>query len=155
MPQENEKTSIVNGGVDVAALKKDQQPAPREIFGGEDLLEGKLDAPNHRRQDLNGMPEVNGDEAEASDEEVTLDLGEPSPEVMDYARRELGETDEVKCQTIQELRDMIYGNWGISWLLVALRGASLSGLLFDREGRVPAAQDGRRFPRQVPQGEEL
>ncbi|XP_076671503.1 alpha-tocopherol transfer protein isoform X2 [Andrena cerasifolii] len=54
------------------------------------------------------MPELNGDEAEVRDEEVTLDLGEPSAEVMDYARRELGETDEVKCQTIQELRDMIY-----------------------------------------------
>lgn len=44
------------------------------------------------------------------DEELTLDLEEPSPEVMEYARKELGETEEVKCQTLQELREMIYGN---------------------------------------------
>ncbi|XP_015592324.1 alpha-tocopherol transfer protein [Cephus cinctus] len=42
------------------------------------------------------------------DEELTLDLEEPSAEVMEYARQELGETEEVKCLTLQELRDMIY-----------------------------------------------
>lgn len=41
--------------------------------------------------------------------EVTLDLSEPSAEVMEYATRELGETEEVKCLTLQELREMIYG----------------------------------------------
>ena len=44
------------------------------------------------------------------DEDLTLDLEELSPEVMEYARRELGENDEVKCQTLHELREMIYGN---------------------------------------------
>lgn len=44
------------------------------------------------------------------EEELSLDLEEPSQEVMEYARRELGETEEVKCQTLQELREMIYGN---------------------------------------------
>ncbi|XP_031849806.1 alpha-tocopherol transfer protein isoform X2 [Nomia melanderi] len=54
------------------------------------------------------MPEPEDDQVQPDDEEVNLDTGEPSPEVMEYARRELGETEEVKCQTIQELRDMIY-----------------------------------------------
>ncbi|XP_043288210.1 clavesin-2-like isoform X2 [Venturia canescens] len=49
--------------------------------------------------------QVNYDE----DEELDLDLDEPSSlEVIEYARHELGETDEIKCQTLQELRDMIY-----------------------------------------------
>ncbi|XP_012267007.2 alpha-tocopherol transfer protein [Athalia rosae] len=55
------------------------------------------------------MPEPKSEEEETSDdEEVDLDLGEPSEEVMEYARRELGETEEAKCQSIQELRDLIY-----------------------------------------------
>uniref|UniRef100_A0ABD2WVD8 CRAL-TRIO domain-containing protein n=1 Tax=Trichogramma kaykai TaxID=54128 RepID=A0ABD2WVD8_9HYME len=44
----------------------------------------------------------------ATDEELALDLDFVPDEVQDYARRELGETDEVKCQTIHELREMIY-----------------------------------------------
>ncbi|XP_053594282.1 alpha-tocopherol transfer protein [Microplitis demolitor] len=48
------------------------------------------------------------EEMKTEDEELDLDLEELSPEVMEYAKRELGETDEVKCQTLQELRDMIY-----------------------------------------------
>ncbi|XP_033334935.2 alpha-tocopherol transfer protein [Megalopta genalis] len=76
---------------------------------GEDLLREKIDARKRRQDELNGMPEPGDQEQELpDDEEVCLDLGEPSPEVMEYARRELGETEEVKCQTIQELRDMIY-----------------------------------------------
>lgn len=51
------------------------------------------------------------EEMKTEDEELDLDLEELSPEVMEYAKRELGETDEVKCQTLQELRDMIYGNY--------------------------------------------
>lgn len=43
------------------------------------------------------------------DEELSLDLDTVPEEVQEYARRELGETDEVKCQTIHELREMIYG----------------------------------------------
>ncbi|KZC14220.1 PREDICTED: alpha-tocopherol transfer protein-like [Dufourea novaeangliae] len=54
------------------------------------------------------MPELKDDQVEPQDDVVGLDLGEPSPEVMEYARRELGETEEVKCQTVNELRDMIY-----------------------------------------------
>ncbi|KAK0086684.1 hypothetical protein PV326_005477, partial [Microctonus aethiopoides] len=49
-----------------------------------------------------------GENIISNDEELDLDLAEPTPEVMEYAKRELGETDEVKCQTLQELRDMIY-----------------------------------------------
>ncbi|KAL6433096.1 hypothetical protein ACFW04_006396 [Cataglyphis niger] len=53
------------------------------------------------------MPELKNDQLLRDDEQISLDFSVP-PEVMEYARRELGETDEVKCQTLQELRDMIY-----------------------------------------------
>lgn len=56
------------------------------------------------------MPELKDELIEPDDEIVNLDLDEPPPDVMEYARREVGETDEVKCQTLQELRDLIYGN---------------------------------------------
>ncbi|XP_018345677.1 PREDICTED: alpha-tocopherol transfer protein-like isoform X2 [Trachymyrmex septentrionalis] len=52
------------------------------------------------------MPEL--ENYDKDDEQITLDLSEPPPEVMEYARRELGETEEVKCQTLQEFRDMIF-----------------------------------------------
>ncbi|KAJ8684228.1 hypothetical protein QAD02_020020 [Eretmocerus hayati] len=42
------------------------------------------------------------------DEQLTLDFDTIPDEVAEYARRELGETDDVKCQTIHELREMIY-----------------------------------------------
>lgn len=62
--------------------------------------------------ETDNMPEPQQNEQELrSDEELSLNLNEPSPEIMEYARRELGETDEVKCQMIQELRDMVYGNF--------------------------------------------
>ncbi|XP_011505212.1 PREDICTED: alpha-tocopherol transfer protein isoform X2 [Ceratosolen solmsi marchali] len=54
------------------------------------------------------MPEPNESTAKPDDEELTLDLDVIPPEALEYARRELGETDEVKCQTIHELREMIY-----------------------------------------------
>lgn len=41
-------------------------------------------------------------------DELALDLGEPSEEVMEYARRELGETEDIKYQTLNDLREMIY-----------------------------------------------
>ncbi|XP_043491337.1 alpha-tocopherol transfer protein-like isoform X1 [Polistes fuscatus] len=64
----------------------------------------------HEREDSRAakMPELKDEQIELNDEIVNLDLDEPPPEVMEYARREVGETDEVKCQTLQELRDMIY-----------------------------------------------
>lgn len=40
-----------------------------------------------------------------------LDLGPPPPEVMEYAKREVNEDPETRCQVISELRDMIYGKW--------------------------------------------
>lgn len=58
------------------------------------------------------VPESSEDDEDVDDdEEVNLDVGEPPEEVMEYAERVLGETDEVKCVTIQELRDMIYGRY--------------------------------------------
>ncbi|XP_076243158.1 alpha-tocopherol transfer protein [Calliopsis andreniformis] len=104
MPQGNEKT-VVGAPGDVPILKNEAQYAKKEILEEED----KVDARRHCQQEVKGMPELKGDQVECfDDEEVTLYLGEPSPEVMEYARKELGETEEVKCQTLQELRDMIY-----------------------------------------------
>lgn len=107
MPQRNESNGI-DGVVTVVGLRDDEA---RDI-----LLERRGTVENGgidvgKRCD--GMPELKDDRDQPlDDEEVCLDLGEPSPEVIDYARRELGETDDVKCRTLQELRDMIYGNWG-------------------------------------------
>lgn len=83
-----------------------------EVIGEDRRLLEKIDDREQRGclEDLNGMPEPEDEQVQPDDEEVNLDLGEPSPEVAEYARRELGETEEVKCQTLQELRDMIYGN---------------------------------------------
>ena len=71
-------------------------PEINENVGGSKINENATVDENHKAEE---------------DEELSLDLDEPSPEVMEYARRELGETDEVKCQTLQELREMIYGNY--------------------------------------------
>lgn len=40
-----------------------------------------------------------------------LDLGPPPPELVEYAKREINEDPETRCQVISELRDMIYGEW--------------------------------------------
>lgn len=61
------------------------------------------DMPEPKEDDVSGVV------ANAPDEELTLDLDHVPEEVQEYARRELGETEEVKCQTIHELREMIYG----------------------------------------------
>ena len=71
-------------------------------------------APRPRRGDItqrttSSMPEPKEPSAKPDDEELTLDLDVIPEEVLEYARCELGETDEVKCQTIHELREMIYG----------------------------------------------
>ncbi|XP_034941872.1 alpha-tocopherol transfer protein-like [Chelonus insularis] len=68
--------------------------------GGKEVLEIIEDKPEKVESNVEINPE---------DEELDLDLSEElPPEVMEYAKRELGETEEVKCQTLQELRDMIY-----------------------------------------------
>lgn len=43
------------------------------------------------------------------DYSVDLDLGEPPPELQEYARKHCGEDPETKLQAIYELREMIYG----------------------------------------------
>lgn len=42
------------------------------------------------------------------DYSVDLDLGEPPPEIEDYARQHCGEDPNTRLQAIYELRDMIY-----------------------------------------------
>lgn len=58
------------------------------------------------------MPNYSDTEEEICDFEdvvANLELDTIAPEVQEYARRELGETEEVKTRTISELQDMIYG----------------------------------------------
>lgn len=91
-------------------------PQEKKATGGdpreERILAGEEQPRKNGRTDAKGvseMPELNDDvDDELDDEQVCLDLSEPSPDVMEYARRELGETEDVKCRTLQELRDMIY-----------------------------------------------
>lgn len=40
-----------------------------------------------------------------------LDLGEPPQEYKDWALKELGELPEVRVQKLDELRNMIYGEF--------------------------------------------
>lgn len=110
MLQENEKTSIGS-----TTLTKDHYSPSFGSDAEDQRILGKEESDVKRQKDLepckgaDNMPELKDQDLE-NDEQITLDLCEPPPEVMEYARRELGETDEVKCQTLQEFRDMIYGN---------------------------------------------
>lgn len=92
------------------------------------------------------MPEFKDDQVTTEEEQVNLDLTEPPPpEVMEYARRELGETDEVKCQMLEEFRDMIYGNTrlGSRKPVIRMRRAG-RGETEARPERCERANDGAR-----------
>lgn len=41
--------------------------------------------------------------------DVDLDLGEPPPELQEYARVQCGEDPNTRLQSICDLKDMIYG----------------------------------------------
>lgn len=117
MPQGNKKTSY---GVESRTPTKDHHSSLIASDAEDQKTFGKENS-DVKKQDLelcegtDNMPELKDPELE-DDEQISLDLTDPPPEVMEYARRELGETDEVKCQSLQEFRDMIYGNlnWNIS-----------------------------------------
>lgn len=113
MPQRNESDGIDGVATVVGRLRDEILLERRSTVENGGIDVGKR---------CDGMPELEDDQRDQplDDEEVCLDLGEPSPEVIDYARRELGETDDVKCRTLQELRDMIYGNWRGSLLSLSL-----------------------------------
>ncbi|XP_003691963.3 alpha-tocopherol transfer protein isoform X1 [Apis florea] len=100
MPSQGNESS----GIAAALREVEAREATRRRV----LVERRIDV---GKRGGDGMPEDDrrGEvDDPLDDEEVCLDLGEPSQEVIDYARRELGETDDVKCRTLQELRDMIY-----------------------------------------------
>lgn len=62
----------------------------------------------------------NEEEIEIGDLEdvmADLDLVTIPPEVEEYARTELGETEEIKTRTISELQDLIYGEFVFIFLL--------------------------------------
>lgn len=118
MPQGNEKTSdrVVEPRTTLKDYQdstgrgsQDRQNLDKQQTDAADVKEGKEENLKFR-EGSDDMPELKDDHEPKKDEQFTLDLSEPPPEVMEYARREVGETDEVKCQTLQELRDMIYGN---------------------------------------------
>lgn len=67
------------------------------------------------------------------DDKVGLRLDEPGEEIRDYARKVLGETEEKKTQSLQELKDMIYESGDVmpyrmddSFLLRFLRARSFN-----------------------------
>jgi len=108
MSQENEK---INNGVD--------RPRTTPKDTGKDSEYQKADAKEEDlefRKSAEDMPELKDDQdGLLEDEQIRLNLDEPPSEILEYARRELGETDEVRCQTLQEFRDMIYGN--LCWII--------------------------------------
>lgn len=111
MPQDNQRIS--NGvGSETITTKHQQDDKPEKDSGDQgthDEQEADVKEDLEFRKGTDEMPELKDDQLLRDDEQISLDFNVP-PEVMEYARRELGETDEVKCQTLQELRDMIYGN---------------------------------------------
>lgn len=48
---------------------------------------------------------------EVGDVEAALDLETLPPKVQEYARDVLGETPETRVRALQELSDIIYGNF--------------------------------------------
>ena len=108
MPQGNENSNCVESRtpakdheLSIGSDSKNQRTlSTSDVKKQEDLKTCKA---------IDNMPELENND-KLDDEQITLDLSEPPPEVMEYARRELGETEEVKCQTLQEFRDMIFGN---------------------------------------------
>lgn len=38
-----------------------------------------------------------------------LDLGEPPKDLLEWAKENLGENPETRCQIVSDFRDMIYG----------------------------------------------
>lgn len=49
--------------------------------------------------------------ADLEDVRADLDLVSIPKEVEEYARSEVGETEETKCTALSELSDMIYGEY--------------------------------------------
>lgn len=112
MPQDNEKNS---NSVRSRTPTKDHNLLTESDSKDQPIFDRQKDLDVKGQEDLEAckgaddMPELKNDQEELmEDEQITLDLCEPPPEVVEYARRELGETEEVKCQTLQEFRDMIY-----------------------------------------------
>lgn len=42
---------------------------------------------------------------------MELDLGAPPKELLEFARKELGENPETRVQVLEDLRDYIYGQY--------------------------------------------
>jgi hypothetical protein len=110
MLQESNKSS--NGVGSSISVKDRQDDAAKDSKDWE--KQAKVDVKKEKNLELckgaDNMPELKNEPKLLEDEQITLDLNEPPPEVMEYAKREIGETDEVKCLMLQELRDLIYGN---------------------------------------------
>ncbi|KAK3910664.1 Alpha-tocopherol transfer protein-like [Frankliniella fusca] len=52
--------------------------------------------------------------AVVADDHASMDLSEPSDEEMEIARKVLGETEDTKTRTLQELKDIIYERGEVS-----------------------------------------
>lgn len=123
MPQDSQRISSGVGPETIPTKRDRQDDKPEKDSGDQGTLgerEADVKGDLEFRKGADEMPELKDDLLLQDDEQISLDFSVPQ-EVMEYARRVLGETDEVKCQTLQELRDMIYGksNCSVSlrWLL--------------------------------------
>lgn len=127
MPQDSQRVNI---GVK-PETKHHQDKSERDSKDQESLGAQKTDVKEdlELRKGADEMPELKDDLLLQDDEQITLDLEYVPPEVMEYARRVLGETDEVKCQTLQELRDMIYGKSNCPISLRLLNGEDVVGVI--------------------------
>lgn len=110
MPQESSNEV----GSSTISVKDRQDNAAKDPRDWEAQDERKVDVKKEENLEFckaaDNMPELKDEPKLLEDEQISLDLSEPPPEVMEYARREVGETEEVKCQMLQEFRDLIYGN---------------------------------------------
>lgn len=116
MPQDSQTISNIVVVPETIPIKHHQDDKPEKDSRDQrtfDEQEANVKENLEFHKGADEMPELKDDQLLRDDEQISLDFSIP-PEVMEYARRVLGETDEVKCQTLQELRDMIYGNCNIS-----------------------------------------
>lgn len=104
MPQDSQ---TISNGVEPETIKHQDKSEKDSRDRGTFEQEADVKENLEFQKGADEMPELKDDQLLQDDEQISLDFSIP-PEVMEYARRVLGETDEVKCQTLQELRDMIY-----------------------------------------------
>ena len=75
------------------------------FFGGDDDDYLEETSSSHSQK------ETKDDLENFEDVEPELDLGEPPDELKEFARKHLGESPDTRPGLLQELRDVIYGEY--------------------------------------------